>query len=204
MTAIPYIKPSTMKKNFVAVFFLIMLAGCHFKATKFPENSRLSEGLYRGGNGWELVFLKISNDSAYADFIHLEKFPRELHSDTLQYDAVSGTWKSKTGSLVQTGNYYSITGRHTCETCSQPVPVTINQKIIADRKLTQAYIDSYKNYAYVNMQHHNYIKKDTLKKRKVHYYELKEKHLFFDSLHLMSHERLRVVYKKFQEEYEKE
>lgn len=193
-----------MKKYFPAAFFLILLAGCYFKATRFPPNTKLAEGLYRGGDGWDLVFLKISKDSVYADFIHLEKFPRELHSDTLQYNPATSSWKSITGSLVQTGDHFIITTRYNCETCSQPVPVTINLKIIADKKLTKAYIDSYKNYAYVNMQHHHYLKKDTLNRRRVHYYQLKEKHLFFDSLHLMTHERLLVVYKKFQEEYEKD
>ncbi|RZS71480.1 hypothetical protein EV199_3383 [Pseudobacter ginsenosidimutans] len=174
-----------------------MLAGCYFKATKFPGNSKLPAGFYRGGNGWDLLFLKISNDSAYADFIHMEKFPRELHSDTLLYHPSTQSWKSKKGELSQQGKYYSIKSSYTCNTCTMPVEVKIHHKIIADKKLTQSKIDTYKNYAYVNMQHHFYVMKDTVNRRKVHYYQLKEKHLFFDSLELMSHEELLAAYEKF-------
>ncbi|WP_127128911.1 hypothetical protein [Pseudoflavitalea rhizosphaerae] len=191
-----------MKKLIPFFCCIPLLAGCYFKATKSPGNSRLPAGLYRGGNGWDLIFLKISNDSAYADFIHLEKFPRELHSDTLVYNTVTQSWKSVKSELLQQGKYYSIKSSYTCVTCTMPVGVKIEHKIIADKKLTQVKIDSYKNYAYVNMQHSIYVRKDTINKRKAHYYQLKEKHLFFDSLDIMPYEKLRAAYEKFRAEIE--
>lgn len=194
----------TMKLFLYNIFCLLILSGCYYKPTKFPEQTKLPDGFYTAGNGWDLVFLKLSNDSVYADFIHMEKFPRELHSDTLQYDAASQTWKSNKGALTRKGAYYSITTKYTCETCTTPLPVTINQKIKKDKKLTQAHIDSYKNYAYLNMQHVIEIKKDSLKRVKAKFYEINERPLFLDSIHLMSHPQFLISYKKYQEEIEKQ
>lgn len=185
-------------KRFIPILCIFpLLAGCFSKATKFPVSSKLPAGLYRGGKGWDLLFLKIRRDSAYADFIHIEKFPRELHSDTLLYDPSTQSWKSKKSELSLQDKYYSIKSSYTCKTCTMPVEVKIEHKIIADKKLTQVKIDSYKNYAYVNMQHHFFVVRDTMSRRRVHYYQLKEKHLFFGSLDTMPHEKLLAAYEKF-------
>lgn len=192
-----------MKQFLTGVCSLFFLTSCYYKATKFPEQTKLPDGLYSGSNGWNLVFVKISNDSAYADFIHIEKFPRELHSDTLQFDDASQSWKSNKGSLTQNGVYYSITTKYNCETCSQPVPVTINQKIKTDKKLTQAYIDTYKNYAFLNMKQHEHMIKS--RPNKVHpvFYYLNDKHMFLDSIDLMTHTQFLVAYKNYEEEMKK-
>ncbi|MGN6420906.1 MAG: hypothetical protein ACTHMC_25570 [Pseudobacter sp.] len=176
------------------------LNSCYFKPTKFEAKSRLDNGYYRSGNGFSTTFFEVNGDTAYADFILIDKFPRELESDTLYYNAASQSWKSDKSQLAREGKIYRYTSVYTCNTCSVEKEYNIRSELKKDKKLTRQYIDSYKNYAAVNEFHSFVIRQDTLSRINPHYYELKEKVSFFSNLNTISHAEFLKEFAKFKKE----
>lgn len=178
----------------------ITLGGCYFKPTRFAANSRLDNGFYRSGNGFSTTFFQVIGDTVYADFILIDKFPRELESDTLYYSAASQSWKSNKGQLAQEGRIYQYTSVYTCNTCSVEKEYNIRSELKKDKKLTRQHIDSYKNYAVVNEFHSFLIRQDTLSRINPNYYELKEKVPLFSNLNNISHAEFLKEFAQFKKQ----
>lgn len=70
-----------MKSIFV-MFFVITFILNDEAVVKIPP-------AYYHGTG---VFVKVNADTAIADFIFIQKYPRELLTDTLFYDEKTQTW----------------------------------------------------------------------------------------------------------------
>lgn len=189
-----------MKYYLYFICACFILSSCYFKPTKFEANSRLDNGFYRSGNGFSTTFFQVNGDTAYADFILIDKFPRELESDTLYYNPSSQSWKSNKSQLAQAGKIYQYTSVYTCNTCSVEKEYNIRSELKKDKKLTRQYIDSYKNYAAVNEFHSFVIRQDTLSKINPKYYELKEKVSFFSNLNSISHAEFLKEFTQFKKE----
>ncbi|HVK49194.1 MAG TPA: hypothetical protein VM488_15145 [Pseudobacter sp.] len=188
-------------KNFLSLFIAcFILSSCYFKPTKFAANSRLQDGFYRSGNGWANTYFRVSGDTAFADFILIDKFPRELESDTLYYHVASQSWKSHKGQLAQQGKLYQYTSYYTCNTCSVEKQYNIKSELRKDTKLNQQYIDTYKNYAVVNEFHSYVIRQDTLSRINPKYYTLKEKVPLFSNLNSISHAEFLKEFARFKKE----
>lgn len=175
----------------------LLLISCINKATKFPYNTRLPDGYYENWAYTPTLYLKISHDTAFADFMIIEKFPRSLSSDTLFYEPSGKNWKSNNWMLLQSGAYYELSpiysdgNRHKA----------LVRKIRTNKLLNKQTVDRNKNYAFVNLEQSRYQKGSNNTNR---FYQIKQKYAFFDSLDIMSHEQLLISFKKFREELYKE
>lgn len=192
-----------MKYYLLLFCAFVALSSCYFKPTKFAANSRPNNGFYRSGDGWSATFFQVNGDTVLADFILIDKFPRELESDTLYYDPSSQSFRSQKGQLSQQGKIYQYVSSYICNTCSVEKRYNIKSYLRSDKKLTRQYIDSYKNYAVVNEFHSFTIRQDTLSRINPKYYELKEKVPLFSNLNTMSHAAFLKEFELFKKELER-
>jgi hypothetical protein len=113
-------------------------------------SSGIPDGFYVGSDKlFTLVFLKISNDTAFVDFIHVEKFPRSLYSDTLLHDQATETWKGKTSRLYKKRQSYFVatTGSNTEVPTTKKNPVENRIKIKANEIYYKQHADVKRNAA---------------------------------------------------------
>ncbi|MBO9633130.1 MAG: hypothetical protein J7578_08420 [Chitinophagaceae bacterium] len=188
-----------MKSLILSLLTGLFLVSCYTNGTRFPYHSRLPDGYYESRDHYEVLYLKISKDSAFADFMYLEKFPRYLRSDTLLYDPAAKKWVNEKFSLYQPGEYYELSNYRKRDTQHRVHPVIYH--IRANKKLNKRLVDTDKNYAYVHAEQSKYQFSGRDPNR---YQLLRQKYGLFDSLSILSHEELLAAFKKFKEELYKE
>lgn len=184
-----------MKGQISIILAGILLTGC-FQGTKFPYNRRLPNGYYENWKYSPTLYLKISNDTAFADFIIIDKFPRNLISDTLFYNSAAKYWKSEQNILQQSGAYYEF-----FNISNQGRRKVVIRTIRTNKLLNKKTVDRTKNYAYVNREQTKYQQVATDRSR---YNRIRQKFGLFDSLEIMSHEELIIAFEKFKVELYKE
>lgn len=182
-----------MRKMILCSMTSLLLMACLNKATKFPYNTRLPDGYYENLAYSPTLYLRISQDTAFADFMIIDKFPRYLESDTLFCESSGKSWKSKQWKLMQSGAYYVIFPVFS-DNYKHKVQV---RKIRTNKLLSKRAVDRDKNYAYVNMEQSRY---QQTAKDKGKYNLIRQRYRLFDSLENMSHEDLLIAFKKFKEE----
>lgn len=101
-----------MHKLTLLLTLLGPLSGCSAQSAPGKGGARMPEGYFYGTDKWfSKVFVQVTSGKAIADFVHVEKFPRSLYSDTLVYDAGTNTWTGKTATVVEKNGNYKITMR---------------------------------------------------------------------------------------------
>lgn len=67
----------------------------------------MPQGYYAGSDYlFSTIFLKVDKDTAFADLVQIEKFPRNLHSDTLLY--TDGRWTGASTQLFRKNGKYFV------------------------------------------------------------------------------------------------
>lgn len=67
----------------------------------------MPQGYYAGSDYlFSTIFLKVDKDTAFADLVQIEKFPRNLHSDTLFYK--DGKWAGASTQLFRKNGKYFV------------------------------------------------------------------------------------------------
>lgn len=171
----------------------LLLMSCLNRATKFPYNTRLPDGYYENWAYSPTLYLRISQDTAFADFITIEKFPRHLESDTLFCEPSGKSWKSKQWKLMQSGAYFVIFPIFS-DNYKHKIAL---RRIRTNKLLSKRTVDRDKNYAFVNMEQGRYQQGSNDTGR---FNRIKEKYTFFDSLNILTHEELLFRFQKFREE----
>ena len=107
-------------------------------------NLPIPNGFYTGSNGFETIaYVAIDKNSAIADFILFDKFPRELFSDTLVLDEKTNDFFGRFCKLHQINYKIHLTTIDTLRIFGR----TINIEISLNEKYYTEVIDEYKNLA---------------------------------------------------------
>lgn len=98
-----------MHKLTLLLTLLGPLGGCSAQSVPGKGGAKMPDGYFYGTDKlFSKVFVRVTNDKAVADFIHMEKFARSLYSDTLVYNAGNNTWTGKTATVVEKNGNYKI------------------------------------------------------------------------------------------------
>ena len=96
-----------MKKFTFAIALLISFSSWGQKKAMSPER-RVPEGYYMGNDGlFVMAYVKVDGEKVYADYVHFEKFPRDLYSETLALDLSDSSYVGSNSRLYEeNGKYY--------------------------------------------------------------------------------------------------
>jgi hypothetical protein len=178
-----------MKSTTLLMLLLGVFESC--SAQNAPANAvKLPDGYYAGSDKlFNIVFLKVSNDTAIADFILVEKFPRDLHTDTLVYER-NNVWNGKTTKLYQKKYAYYITSGQ--RPFISPIKVRSNEALYRKR------IDVYKNLALLNKDRESYLaNKDRNNEARKTYEELETRYEINKLANTLQHTDFLREYEKF-------
>lgn len=106
--------------------------------------AKISDGYYYGNDKlFTNVFVKVAGDTALIDFIFYEKYPRELHSDTLLYNAINHMFFGRTSNILKkNGGNYICTNQE-----SMIFGKKVEIKLNSDESYYKMHLNEYKNYA---------------------------------------------------------
>jgi hypothetical protein len=107
-----------------------------------------SEELYYGSRMF-VAYLKVKADSAFVDLIYVDKFPRDILTDTLVLNRTNGRWAGKSTDIVELGNKYKV---KTIQDSSVFAGCEITVK--RNEKEYRKYIESDRKYAAENRRKH--------------------------------------------------
>lgn len=164
-----------MYKVHIVFVFQLVLAICkliNFQQTAFSTD--IFSGYYFGSDkGFKRVFLRINNHIAIADFIFVQKYPRELLSDTLLFDKSTNIWVGQYSILHEKdGKYYVRT-----KNASSIFATKKDIRIRLNEQYYKKNIDEYKNLAIWHKYYKDYLRenenKDYAMKR---FYEIEKKY----------------------------
>ncbi|MBC7950147.1 MAG: hypothetical protein H7Y42_19845 [Chitinophagaceae bacterium] len=173
----------------VLLLFLLIASKSNSQALSIPR-SDLADGYYRGHSFMMAGYVRVSNDTAIADFIQLDKMPRDLHTDTLFYDAVEETWKGKTARLYKKGRTWRI---------ENEMPwFAARMKIKEDEKVYKSQINIQKNLALERKGYEEYFKeKGSTVEATQQYGAVRKKFDIYQLATTLTHAEFLVEYAKF-------
>lgn len=146
--------------NIPIIFILLLIPASQSIQPRVSIPAQLPPGYYTASDKlFTLVFVNAKPDTAIVDFILFEKFPRELLTDTLIYNATGRQYKGRMAVLFEKGPDYYVK----LETDS----ATFNNKKALRIKSDKGYyvksIDEYKNIAVWNSYYRGYMKRSVNK-----------------------------------------
>lgn len=185
-----------MKKTMMSIVLLAGLQSCNAQSIPAQSESKLPEGYYTGVAGnynFKRVFLQVSSHIAIADFIIDDKGPRDLYSDTLQYDLNNKTWKGKTSRLFQKkAAWYIATNEPAFET---------EIKLKADEAFYKKENNWYKNAAVTQRHFVSYINQSTNRQKSLsNYNALRDKYELLTRERSLDHREYLKTFEKFKTE----
>ncbi len=178
--------------NRVILFFAVYTAISGY--SPLPADSvKMPPGYYTGSDKlFTIVFLKVTGDTAIADFIMVQKFPRDLHADTLVYDGSNNTWKGKNTRLYQERNSYFINS-------SQPM-FQGRIRIKSNETYYKKELDNHKNLALMRRDYIDFTRKTTNEASWHKYKDLQNKHELHKLATSLKHAEFLKEYEKFRSE----
>jgi hypothetical protein len=186
-----------MKGTTLLMFFFGVIGTCSAQIAPANIVVKLQEGYYAGSDKlFNIVFLKVNKDTAIADFILVEKFPRDLYTDTLVYEGNS-FWKGKTTKLYHKKRaHYIASGQRPFES---PIKIRPNEALYRKR------IDVYKNLAMLNKDQELYLanKGSDEEARKI-YEEIEARYEINKLANTLKHSDFLREYEKFKAAFAKE
>ena len=179
-----------MKNTWIILSCAGLLAACSRPAVPGTAAAHAPDGYYYGSDRlFTNVFVKLAHDTAFADFIHVEKFPRALLTDTLLYDAGQNAWRGSTSKLYQKGNAWRI--------ANNPPRFTSGIKIKPDETYYKEHIDAQKNFALSRKDYEDYFRKNENNP------EAAKKYAALESKYDIGHLSATLKHAEFLKEYEK-
>lgn len=140
----------------ISFFLFTSIIGCSSIPNQFNAIDNISHGYYTGGDKlFTSVFVEVKNDTAIADFIFIQKYPRRLLTDTLSYSQNTRKWIGRSSILYQKGSNY-----YTRVTDSSSVfSAKTGMRIVMNTDYYKTHIDEYKNIAVWHECYEDYIRK---------------------------------------------
>lgn len=183
-----------MKNTWVILSCAGLLAACSRPAIPATAAGHMPDGYYYGSDGlFTIVFVKLAQDTAVADFIHVDKFPRALYTDTLLYDAGYNTWRGSISQLYQKGNAWRI--------ATSPPRFASRIKIKPNEAYYKEHIDAQKNFALSRKDYEDYFRKnENNAAARIRYEELESKYDIGKLSSTLKHPEFLKEYQKFKAE----
>jgi len=183
-----------MKNTWIILACAGMLAACSRPAMPGTAAAHAPGGYYFGSDRlFTTVFVKLAHDTAIADFIYVEKFPRALYTDTLLYNAGQNAWQGSISRLYQKRNSWRIA------TGSPHFASRI--KIKPNETYYKEHIDAQKNFALFREDYEEYFKKnENNAAARTKYAELESKYDIGRLSQTLKHAEFLKEYEKFKAE----
>jgi hypothetical protein len=161
-----------MNKITLLLFLLAVITSCTRQHTPAKTAVNIPEGYYKGGDQlFTIAYLQVMKDTVFADFIHIDKFARNLYSDTLVYDGSNQIWKGSTKILYKKRGAYYISTKEPFFAGKLKVKFESNEAVY------QQQIDKHKNVALLRKHYEDYINANVHKaEAEKRYDELKTKY----------------------------
>jgi len=175
------------KMNIIFFFQLVLLMNCFYFFDKNHISSNIPSGYYHGSG----VFVVVNNDTAIADFIFFQKYPRELMTDTLLYNESNHNWLGESSTLYEKKGKYYIRINDKSSLFYRKKDIRIKQ----DENYYKNHIDEYKNLAVLHKCYVDYldVSKDKVDASK-RFYELQKN---YNLNQLLNHSDFLKELKKF-------
>jgi hypothetical protein len=145
-----------MKK--INLIIILLAISIHSLGQKQMVNTpgKVPEGYYMGNDGLFIVaYVKVEDEKVYADFVHIEKFPRDLYSETLSPDLSDSSFVGSTSRLYEkNGKYYITIEREGTAFGKMKIRLKHNEKGY------KAGIENNRNYAAFNKFYVEYVDAD--------------------------------------------
>ena len=181
------------------ILFIVLIS-----VTSLSSVAQVPDGFYHGGDKlFSVVFLKKQGDTAFADFIHWDKFPRQLVKDTLVFNSTDQTWSGNFSRLATVKEKLVIDRKEGSVTeINYPLFGRKGLHIKENEKRYKEVYNEYTNLAVMNQYYRAYIEKngETPEARK-RYYSIYEKSQL-DSIKLLDHQAFLLAHKRFTAELE--
>ncbi len=145
---------------------------CYNLSDQVFYDTKILNGYYYGNDKmFTSVFVKISGDTAFVDFIFFQKYPRELLSDTLFYQDNHIFTGRIVNILPESNKYYICTNQE-----SKVFGNKVKIKIKSNELYYQKHIDEFKNYAVWHECYSEFMRKNDYKNEADKYFrELSKK-----------------------------
>jgi hypothetical protein len=126
------------------------------------------EGRYIGSVFLLNVFMRVSGDTAFVEFVSWDKYPREVTVDTLYHSELRDSWTGRYSLLTSDDQKYYI--RHNPQA---PFPILAEKMKLRMRREDQVYrkkVDS-RNLAMLHAYYREYLKKHAAPEMRLLYYQ---------------------------------
>lgn len=159
----------TKTMNFLLVMIMIF---CNNLSGQVNDDPKIPDGYYYGNDHlFTNVFVNVSYDTAFVDIIFIQKYPRDIISDTLFYNNDDLMFVGKiTKILLHDGEKYI----HTIEE-STVFGKKFEIQLNSDEAYYKDHIDKYKNYASWYQCYSEFLMKHNKGEARKYFRELEKK-----------------------------
>lgn len=152
---------------FISHLFLTLAS---LLAPKAPaaDHSKLHDGYYRGSVFLLNVFMRVSGDTAFVDFVSWDKFPRDVRVDTLYYNLQHDSWTGKYTELTTKREKHYIRQKE-----QSPSPILgekVDLRMKSEEELDSRKVDP-RNRAMLNAYYLEFLKKHNTPEKRLLYYQ---------------------------------
>jgi hypothetical protein len=131
-------------------------------------NTKIPDGHYRGAEFLIRIIMRVSGDTAFVDFLAVDKYPREIQVDTLYYNPALASWTGKYTVLVQERKKYYIRSNGQCpERIFGRKP---NFRMKSEEQFYGSKVDP-RNCAMINAYYTEFLKKHNSYEKRILYYQ---------------------------------
>jgi hypothetical protein len=158
-----------------------------------PADPQITKGYYRGAVFMLNVFVRVSDDTAFVDFVVWDKYPREVTADTLYYSQVGNAWQGKYSVLISRDDKHYL--RHHEQSSRHILAQNQDFRIKPEEKFDGRKVDS-RNSAMLNSYYLHFLQ---------HHATEKERLLYYKTLyHMVSKRDDHDVFQNYFDKYRKE
>jgi hypothetical protein len=179
-----------MKNLLNCLLLVVMAEGCTAQSGKVKSSASLPPGYYTGRELFNQVFVKVEQGTVIADHIFIEKFPRDLLTDTLVPQKDQSEWKGKWTSLYTKGGRWYISTKQPF--FASTIRIKVNEGYYKEQ------INKKKNAALLEKERFNYQQKSADKGGSQAYFDsLKNQYGLDEKVNVLTHADFLKVYEQF-------
>lgn len=181
-------------KKMLLIFQFATLMGCLYAVGQNKLTTKIQDGYYYGSDKlFNIAFLKMMKDTAIADFIVFQKFPRAVLTDTLLYNVANNIWLGRKSKLYQKKGKYHLATLTDSTTFGKS-----DIRIYLDEALYKKKINEYKSLAVWREYYENNLKKNRNKEEVTRQFTALEKKYNLNKLaKTLIHSEFLVEFEKF-------
>jgi hypothetical protein len=158
-----------------------------------PADPKITNGYYRGAVFMFSIFMRVSGDTAFVDFVAWDKYPREVAADTLYYSEVENAWQGKYSVLISRDDKQYL--RHREQSSRHILAPKADYRVKPEEKFDGRKVDS-RNSAMLNNYYLNFLQ---------HHATERERLLYYNTLyHMVSKRYNHDVFQYYFDKYRKE